>query len=100
MALTISSTVISDVKLIQPLKFDDQRGFFSEIYRRSEFEMAGLFLDFVQENHSASVHEGTIRGLHFQSGPYAQGKLVRVVRGRILDVAVDLRHSSTTFKRH
>ena len=100
MALKVAPTALFDVKLIQPQKFNDQRGFFSEIYRRSEFESAGLCVDFVQENHSASVQAGTIRGLHFQSNPFAQGKLVRVVRGRVLDVAVDIRRSSETFKRH
>jgi dTDP-4-dehydrorhamnose 3,5-epimerase len=100
MAIEIESTAISAVKLIAPERFSDPRGFFAETYRRDVFAAAGLDLDFVQENHSLSVEPGTIRGLHFQVAPWAQDKLVRAVRGRILDVAVDLRRSSPTFGAH
>jgi dTDP-4-dehydrorhamnose 3,5-epimerase len=96
----IEDTEIAGVKVITPTKHGDHRGFFSEVYNRRSFEEAGLDLRFVQDNHSFSAEVGTIRGLHFQSPPFAQHKLVRVTRGRVLDVAVDLRRPSKTFGRH
>jgi dTDP-4-dehydrorhamnose 3,5-epimerase len=91
---------IADVKLVKPTRFVDARGFFSEVYRTSAFADAGLAVAFVQDNHSRSNAAGTVRGLHFQLPPHAQDKLVRVARGRILDVAVDVRRKSPTFGRH
>lgn len=84
--------------LVVPRQFRDGRGFFCETYRKSEFAAAGIGDDFVQDNHSFSGR-GVVRGLHYQLPPQAQGKLVRVVEGRIWDVAVDLRASSPTFGR-
>lgn len=91
---------IEGVKIVTPKKFGDERGFFSEVYNAAAWRKAGLDLQFVQDNHSLSREVGTIRGLHFQTAPFAQDKVVRVTRGRILDVAVDLRRSSPTFGRH
>lgn len=98
--LNVEATAIPDVKIITPKRFGDHRGFFSETYSRSAFAQAGIEIDFVQDNHSLSAAVGTLRGLHFQSAPFAQDKLVRVTRGRVLDVAVDIRASSPTFGRH
>ena len=98
--LDITPTALPEVKVITPKRLGDERGFFSEIYNRQRFEAAGIDVDFVQDNHSWSAQPGTIRGLHFQSHPHAQAKLVRVVRGRILDVAVDIRRSSATYGQH
>jgi dTDP-4-dehydrorhamnose 3,5-epimerase len=98
--LNIEPTAIPDVKIITPKRFGDDRGFFSEVYNRQRFIEAGIAIEFVQDNHSWSARAGTVRGLHFQSEPFAQDKLVRVVRGRILDVAVDLRRTSRTYGRH
>ena len=78
-------------------KIADERGYFSEIFRRSEFEEYIGPVEFVQENESLSVKAGTIRGIHFQTHPAAQAKLVRCVKGRVFDVAVDLRRDSPTF---
>ena len=89
-------TEIPDVVIIQPEVFTDQRGFFFESWHAEKFAREGLPGDFVQDNHSMS-EMGTLRGLHYQVPPRAQGKLVRVVRGSVYDVAVDLRRSSPTF---
>lgn len=90
---------IPDVKLVSPAVFRDDRGFLVERWSTATFAAAGLPLTFVQDNHSRSVR-GAVRGLHFQTGPHAQGKLVGVTRGRVLDVAVDVRAGSPTFGLH
>ncbi|OIS93904.1 dTDP-4-dehydrorhamnose 3,5-epimerase [Brucella cytisi] len=82
---------------INPRKFGDDRGFFSETYNAKSFAEAGIDLNFIQDNHSYSAAKGVVRGLHYQLPPFAQDKLVRVTRGAILDVAVDIRKSSPTF---
>jgi len=97
MSIEVRSLEIPDVKIISPKKYGDSRGFFSETYSKRDFAEAGIHLDFVQDNHSLSPQVGTLRGLHYQAPPFAQDKLVRVVSGRILDVAVDLRRDSPTF---
>lgn len=83
--------------LFQNRRFSDDRGWFSETYCAPRFKAAGLDIEFIQDNHSFSVHAGTIRGLHFQAPPHAQGKLVRCTRGSILDYAVDIRRASPTY---
>jgi len=88
---------IPEVKIITPRRFADDRGYFSETYNARAFKAAGLDVDFVQDNHSYSAKKGTVRGLHYQAPPHAQSKLVRVLRGSILDVAVDARKASPTF---
>jgi len=84
---------------VTPRKFGDARGFLSETWSRRRFAACGIDVDFVQDNHSHSAPAGTIRGLHFQVPPHHQGKLVRVVRGAVLDVVVDLRRGSPAFGR-
>jgi dTDP-4-dehydrorhamnose 3,5-epimerase len=95
--LTVTSTAIEAVKIVTPKSFADSRGVFCETYNRKRFFEHGIALEFIQDNHASSVEAGTIRGLHFQSPPAAQDKLIRVLRGSILDVAVDLRRSSPTY---
>ncbi len=97
--MQVESLAIPDVKIITPRRFGDHRGFFSETYSKPAFEAVGLDLDFVQDNHSLSASVGVLRGLHFQVPPFAQDKLVRVIRGRIFDVAVDIRRGSPTYGR-
>jgi len=96
--MKISKTKIDGVLIIEPKVFGDHRGWFTESYSKQKFEANGLSIDFVQDNHSLSVQKGTLRGLHFQTTPKAQTKLVRCTRGEILDVAVDLRKGSPTYK--
>lgn len=88
---------IPDLKMLYPKKFGDDRGFFSETYSKAALAEVGIEATFVQDNHSLSRSVGVLRGLHYQCMPFAQDKLVRVVRGRILDVAVDIRSDSPTF---
>ena len=85
---------------LTPAKFSDDRGFFSEVYNKATLADLGFDLNFVQDNQSLSRTVGTVRGLHFQSNPFAQAKLIRVLRGAIFDVAVDLRHGSPTYGQH
>jgi dTDP-4-dehydrorhamnose 3,5-epimerase len=96
----VAALEIPDVKLITLRKFADHRGFFSEVFNARQLREHGIDTPFVQDNHSLSVSPGTVRGLHFQTPPHAQGKLIRVLRGRIFDVAVDLRRGSPTYGRH
>lgn len=91
-------TDIADVLLLQPKVFGDERGFFMETFREQEFKSHGIDLEFVQDNHSSSS-KGVLRGLHYQM-TQPQGKLVRVIRGEVYDVAVDMREDSATFGQH
>ncbi len=95
--MDVVSLDIPDVKIVTPKRFADDRGFFCETYNAKAFKAAGIDCDFVQDNHSYSAKKWTLRGLHYQTPPHAQAKLVRVVRGAILDVAVDARTASPTF---
>jgi len=95
--MIVTNTKITDVKIIRPTIFEDERGFFFESFNRKKFEAAiGHNVTFVQDNHSKST-KGVLRGLHYQLPPHAQGKLVRVIQGEVFDVAVDIRKSSPTF---
>jgi len=98
--MQIIPTEIPDVKILVPKKHGDHRGFFSEVFNLKQLQDAGLCCDFVQDNQSLSVEQGVLRGLHYQLPPMAQDKLVRVLRGGILDVAVDIRRGSPTFGKH
>lgn len=94
--MEIITTKIKDLLIIKPGVFSDERGYFFESYNKEKFLTHGIDQNFVQDNESKSM-KGVLRGLHFQKPPYAQGKLVRVIKGAVLDVAVDLRKSSPTF---
>lgn len=96
--MNVIKTNIPDVLLFEPTVFGDERGFFMETFRESEFQQLGIDVKFVQDNHSSSS-KGVLRGLHYQINQ-PQGKLVRVIAGEVYDVAVDLRKSSPTFGRH
>ena len=97
--MIFTKTKLDGVYIISPRVFTDSRGYFFESYNKKEFEENGLFYDFVQDNQSFSSY-GTIRGLHFQKGQSAQAKLVRVIKGEVLDVAVDIRKNSPTYGEH
>lgn len=97
--IEVRPLALEEVLEITPTRFGDERGFFSETYNSKTFAEAGIDLVFVQDNHSLSAAPGVLRGLHYQLPPRAQAKLVRVVRGAILDVAVDIRRSSPSFGR-
>lgn len=98
--MKVTPLAIPDVKLIAMKRFADNRGFFSETYNQAALEEAGIRASFVQDNHSLSREKHTVRGLHLQIAPKAQGKLVRVTRGSVVDVAVDVRKGSPTFGKH
>lgn len=98
--MKVTPQAIPDVLVLEPARFRDDRGFLSEVWKRSALRAAGIAAEFVQDNHSLSSAAGLLRGLHLQRPPAAQGKLVRVTRGRVLDVSVDLRAGSATFGQH
>lgn len=97
--MIIVKTDIEDIIIIEPKVFGDNRGWFTEIYSKEKFRELGIDIDFIQDNHSFSARKYTLRGLHFQLNPKAQTKLVRCTKGKILDVAVDLREGSPTYKK-
>ena len=95
--MEVIQTELPDVKILLPRVFGDNRGWFMESWSKRDMEKAGLFFEFLQDNHSFSAQKGTLRGLHFQKNPFAQAKLVRCARGAIMDVAVDIRRGSPNF---
>ena len=97
--MRITKTDLPDLLILEPARFGDERGFFSESWNRKTLHDQGINIDFVQDNHSLSAAVNTVRGLHFQSPPHAQAKLVRCGRGVLFDVAVDVRRGSPAFGR-
>ncbi len=97
--MRITKTDLPDLLILEPARFGDERGFFSESWNRKTLQDQGIDIDFVQDNHSLSAAVNTVRGLHFQSPPHAQAKLVRCGRGVLFDVAVDVRRGSPAFGR-
>src|SRR5258708_26484017 len=97
--LSVRPLAIPEVWESRPRRFRDERGFFSEVWNEAAWREAGIVLGFLQDNHSLSKERGVLRGLHYQTAPFAQDKLVRVTRGRVFDVAVDIRPASATFRR-
>ncbi|MBV9552623.1 MAG: dTDP-4-dehydrorhamnose 3,5-epimerase [Alphaproteobacteria bacterium] len=98
--MQITDTALPGVRLIQPVRHGDARGYFSEVFREDALHGAGIDIRFVQDNQSMSVPVGVLRGLHFQTPPMAQAKLIRVIAGAILDVAVDIRRGSPHYGKH
>jgi dTDP-4-dehydrorhamnose 3,5-epimerase len=97
--MIVSETKLKGVKIIEPDCIGDHRGWFMETYSTTKYEAIGISATFVQDNHSMSAKKGTLRGLHYQKNPMAQSKLVRCTKGTVIDVAVDLRKGSPTFKQ-
>ena len=97
--MKVIKTPIPDLLVIQPKVFEDERGYFFESFNKDKFNIEGINCEFLQDNESKS-QKGVLRGLHFQNPPYAQAKLVRVIKGAVLDVAVDIRKSSATYGQH
>ncbi len=97
--MNVIKTEVLDVYILEPKVFGDNRGWFMESWSKKMMEEAGLYYDFIQENHSYSAAKGTLRGLHFQKGEDSQAKLVRCAKGAVIDVAVDLREGSPTYKK-
>jgi dTDP-4-dehydrorhamnose 3,5-epimerase len=97
--MKIVKTDIEGLLIIEPRVFNDDRGYFYESYNKQKFTEAGIAVNFVQDNQSFS-HKGALRGLHGQADPFAQGKLVRVINGSVLDVAIDIRKASPTYGKH
>ncbi len=95
--MKLIETKLKDCYILEPDRFGDNRGWFSESYNKKVFEDLGLDYDFVQDNESFSAKKGVLRGLHFQNEPYTQAKIVRCTRGAVYDVAVDIRHDSPTY---
>ena len=98
--MKIIETELPGVLILEPRRFGDERGWFMESWNRETLRGHGIEIDFVQDNHSYSAPKGTVRGLHYQSPPHAQDKLVRVARGVVRDMAVDVRRGSATYGRH
>lgn len=97
--MNVIETMLAGVLILEPKVFGDARGWFMESWSKKKMEDAGIFVDFVQDNHSFSAEKGTLRGLHYQLNPMAQAKLLRVSRGTIFDVAVDIRRGSPTYAK-
>lgn len=97
--INVIKTELEGALLVDPVLHGDHRGYFAETYSKRDFEAAGICCDFVQDNESFTQRKGTLRGLHFQNEPMAQAKLVRVIRGALYDVCVDLRRGSPTYRR-
>lgn len=98
--MDVTITSLPDVKIVTPARFGDERGFFSEIYNRRALAEVGITMEFIQENHAFSADPGTLRGLHFQCPPATQTKLLRVLRGAVVDVCVDCRRGAPTYGQH
>ena len=97
--MDVIETALAGVRILEPQVFGDARGWFMESWSKKKMEDAGILVDFVQDNHSFSAQKGTLRGLHYQLNPMAQAKLLRVSRGAIFDVAVDIRRGSPTYAK-